>query len=104
MILIFKSIFVESPLLNSQKGYSVLHDMKPNTRPANVFSSRNHRRVHLASSQEESGEIMSDDPIIIRLEQECAILNGGDWNSDVGLMQLLNPSKARIPNTDFFLY
>ena len=24
--------------------------------------------------------IMSDDPMIVRLEEECAQLNGGDWN------------------------
>ena len=38
--------------------------------------------------------IMSDDPLIVRLEEECARLNGGDWNDEVGLQQLLNPSKV----------
>lgn len=54
------------------------------------------RRVSLASTPApESDAIMSDDPMIVRLEEECARLNGIDWNDDVGLMQLLNPSKVR---------
>jgi hypothetical protein len=55
------------------------------------------RRVTLASSPApESDAIMSDDPMIVRLEEECARINGINWNSDVGLMQLLNPSKVRV--------
>mmetsp|Transcript_65858 Transcript_65858/g.148597 ORF Transcript_65858/g.148597 Transcript_65858/m.148597 type:complete len:324 (-) Transcript_65858:278-1249(-) len=38
--------------------------------------------------------IMSDDPMIVRLEEECARMNGADWNEEVGLVQLLNPSKV----------
>lgn len=51
----------------------------------------------LASSASENNDpdaIMSDDPMILRLEEQCAQLNGGDWNDEVGLMQLLNPSKV----------
>ena len=55
------------------------------------------RQVTLASSPApESDAIMSDDPMIVRLEEECARINGINWNSDVGLMQLLNPSKVRV--------
>ena len=42
----------------------------------------------------EAGAIMSDDPMILSLEATCANLNGKDWNSELGLTQLLNPSKV----------
>jgi len=45
-------------------------------------------------STQDPDAIMSDDPMIVKLEDMCAELNGGDWNEEVGLMQLLNPSKV----------
>mmetsp|Transcript_22782 Transcript_22782/g.43804 ORF Transcript_22782/g.43804 Transcript_22782/m.43804 type:complete len:414 (-) Transcript_22782:136-1377(-) len=39
-------------------------------------------------------EIMSDDPMVIRIEEECARMNGQNWSPELGLQQLLNPSKV----------
>lgn len=47
-----------------------------------------------AAAPADPGAIMSDDPMIIKLEAECARLNGRAWNSELGLTQLLNPSKV----------
>ena len=38
--------------------------------------------------------IMSDDPMVLKLEAQCAAMNGEYWNGDLGLTQLLNPSKV----------
>ena len=39
------------------------------------------RGVALDSTPVDDPDIlMSDDPMIVRLEEECAQLNGGDWN------------------------
>lgn len=39
-------------------------------------------------------EIMSDDPMVIQIEEECARMNGDNWSPELGLQQLLNPSKV----------
>merc|ERR1712151_462526 len=64
-------------------------DMFANAPPNQVLACR------AAKADTENPEAtMGDDPIVIKLEEECARLNGKAWRPKYGLMQLVNPSKT----------
>ena len=52
------------------------------------------RTTVLRMSDMDPDAIMSDDPMVVKLEARCAEINGKYWNGDLGLTQLLNPSKV----------
>jgi hypothetical protein len=54
--------------------------------------------MRMQQELEELEGIMSDDPMIIKLEAECAAMNAGMWREELGLQQLLEPSK--VVNTE----
>jgi hypothetical protein len=46
-------------------------------------------------SDGEGDAIMSDSPLVARLEEQCAAIHGDDWDVSLGLEQLLNPATVR---------